>query len=181
MAATAQAAAAQASDTAKHWWGRAKVATGLAEEIDEEAPNSSLLSSFNEATTLSKTQRVYGFGICVGCAICFGFLSTLFVVMPTKFAVLFTFSQMFAIASTFFLTGPWTQLKNMMKKGRGIAALIYFGSMVLVLFCAIKLHSAILTLLAMIVQLGALAFYCASFIPFAQQMMARAIGVEMSF
>lgn len=51
---------------------------------------------------------------------------------------------------------------------RGIAALIYFGSMVLVLFCAIKLHSAILTLLAMIVQLGALAFYCASFIPFAQ-------------
>ena len=36
------------------------------------------------------------------------------------------------------------------------------------LFCAIKLHSAILTLLAMLVQLGALAFYCASFIPFAQ-------------
>ena len=36
------------------------------------------------------------------------------------------------------------------------------------LFCAIKLGSAILTLLAMIVQLAALAFYCASFIPFAQ-------------
>lgn len=56
MAATAQAAATQAGDRAKQWWGRAKVATGLAEEIDEEAPNSSLLSSFNEATTLNKTQ-----------------------------------------------------------------------------------------------------------------------------
>lgn len=31
-------------------------------------------------------QRVYGFLICVGCAAFFGFVSTLFVVMPTKFA-----------------------------------------------------------------------------------------------
>ena len=49
-------------------------------------------------TCIVLAQRVYGFSICAGCAICFGFLSTLFVVMPTKFAVLFTFSQVFAIA-----------------------------------------------------------------------------------
>lgn len=49
-------------------------------------------------TCIVPTQRVYGFSICAGCAVCFGFLSTLFVVMPTKFAVLFTFSQVFAIA-----------------------------------------------------------------------------------
>lgn len=182
MAASAQAAASQAGETAKQWWGKAKVATGLAEPVpEEEAPNSSLLDSFNEATTLNKTQRVYGFAICVGCAICFGFLSTLFIVMPTKFAVLFVFSQLFAIASTFFLTGPWTQLKNMMKKGRAIAAIVYVISMVIVLICAIRLHSAILTLLAMIIQLLALAYYCASFVPFAQQMMQRAVGIETTF
>lgn len=182
MAASAQAAASQAGETAKQWWGKAKVATGLAEPVpDMEAPNSSLLDSINEATTLNKTQRVYGFTICVGCAICFGFLSSLFIVIPTKFAILFVFSQIFAIASTFFLTGPWTQLQNMMKKGRAIAAVIYLATMVLVLICAMKLHSAILTLVAMIVQLMALAYYCASFIPFAQQMMQRAVGIETTF
>lgn len=57
MAASAQAAASQAGETAKQWWGKAKVVTGLAEPVpDIEAPNSSLLDSFNEATTLNKTQ-----------------------------------------------------------------------------------------------------------------------------
>ena len=70
MAATAQAAATQAGDKAKQWWGRAKVATGLAEEIDEEAPNSSLLSSFNEATTLNKTQVNYSSAHCGKPRIC---------------------------------------------------------------------------------------------------------------
>lgn len=57
MSASAQAAASQAGETAKQWWGKAKVATGLAEPVpDVEAPNSSLLDSINEATTLNKTQ-----------------------------------------------------------------------------------------------------------------------------
>lgn len=173
------AAAAAAQDKAQEWWARAKTAVGLEQEVEEEPANASLLDSFNEATTLNKTQRVYGFVICVGCAIFFGFLSTLFVVMPTKFAILFTFANLFAVASTMFLSGPLTHIKKMMEKGRIIATVIYFCSMGMTLYCAIHLHSAILTLFAMIVQLAALAWYCLSYIPYARQLAARMFGVEL--
>jgi hypothetical protein len=173
------ATAATAQDKAKEWWARTKTAVGLQEVVEEEPANASLLDQFSEATTLNKTQRVYGFLICLGCAVFFGFISSLFVVMPTKFAVLFTFANIFAIASTMFLSGPLTHAKKMMEKGRIVATVIYFSSMGLTLFCAIHLHSAILTLLAMIVQLAALAWYCLSYIPYARQLASRMFGVEL--
>ncbi len=45
-----------AADKAKEWWSRAKTAAGLEELEEEEPANTSLLDSFNDATTLNKTQ-----------------------------------------------------------------------------------------------------------------------------
>lgn len=50
------AAATAAQDKAQEWWARAKTAVGLEQEVEEEPANASLLDSFNEATTLNKTQ-----------------------------------------------------------------------------------------------------------------------------
>lgn len=72
--------------------------------------------------------------------------------------------------STFFLMGPRRQLVNMFDSSRFTAALAYFGSMAATLFVAISLQSTILTLILVIVQLGASVWYGSSYIPFAQSL-----------
>ncbi len=55
---------AAASERAQEWWGRAKTAVGLQEEVEEEPSNASLLDSFNDATTLNKTQVLAALNSC---------------------------------------------------------------------------------------------------------------------
>ncbi|KAK9804287.1 hypothetical protein WJX72_005047 [[Myrmecia] bisecta] len=151
------------------YWTKLKEGVGLGQPEPAECLPSSLLHQFDEATTMSRTNRVYGFAICLGVGLFFGFLSSMFFLMPTKFAVLYTFSNVFYIASTMFLMGPCKQLSKMFDQGRIFATAIYLVAMALTLWAAIKLHSLILTLVFVIIQFLALTWYCLSYIPFARE------------
>lgn len=157
-----------------NWWDKVKQNVGL-NTPEEEPQSNSLLQHLDEASTLSRTQRIYGFGICIGLAMLFGLLSSVFFLSPTKFAILYTFSNISAIASTMFLMGPLKQLSKMFDKGRIVATCVYIASLALTLFAALKLHSIILTLVFLIIQLCALLWYCLSYIPFAREMVSRMV------
>ncbi|KAL0048128.1 hypothetical protein WJX82_008342 [Trebouxia sp. C0006] len=156
-------------------WERLKTGLGIGPEpvAEPESLPSQLLHQLDEATTLSKTQRVYGFAICLGLGLLFGFLSSVFFLMPVKFAILYTLANLLFIGSTMFLMGPLAQFKKMFEKGRIIATCLYFGAMFITLWMAIKLHSFPGTILALLVQMGALIWYCMSYIPFARAMATK--------
>lgn len=119
---------------------------------------------------LSKTQRLWGFGICFGIGIFFSFFAIFLLSLAQiiMFAIFFTLGNLLSLASTSFLVGPEKQLKLAFAKERIIATLIYLGTMVGTLLCAFMLHSVILTIICCIVQFGALFWYNLSYIPFAR-------------
>ena len=56
------------------------------------------------------------------------------------------------------------------------AAAIYLITMVLTLVSALVFHSMLLCMLFIVIQFAALVWYCASYIPFAQQMLLKLVG-----
>lgn len=81
------------------WFDRVKQGFGL-ESADPEAPevhNQSLLSQFDEATTLDRTQRVIGFAMCAGIGLLLSFLAPLFVFRPVKFALVYSLGNIMAV------------------------------------------------------------------------------------
>jgi len=95
---------------------------------------------------------------------------------PEKFAVPYTLGNILSIGSTAFLIGPAKQLQNMTNPQRLGATIIYVIAMLLTLIVAFKRISAILCLVLIIVQMGALVWYCASYIPFARQLLSSGVN-----
>mmetsp|Transcript_19132 Transcript_19132/g.45618 ORF Transcript_19132/g.45618 Transcript_19132/m.45618 type:complete len:173 (+) Transcript_19132:313-831(+) len=155
-------------------WKSLSSAFGL--EDQEEQGQSSLLGQLSEASTLSRMQRLYGFGICFGIGLFFSLLSQLFILSPRRFGVCYTFGNILCLGSMMFLMGPWNQVKNMFNKGRWIATLLYLGALVGTLYAAIGLRSTLLTMLFTILQFCALIWYSLSYIPFGQQLLSRLCG-----
>lgn len=60
------------------------------------------------------------------------------------FGLLYSFGSICTILSTMFLVGPLKQMKNMLKKNRVIATVVYVASIALTLFCAIGLEDGLL-------------------------------------
>lgn len=149
-----------------NWWNRIRTNTGF--EAQEDEPQT-LLQQLDEATTLSRMQRIYGFAICLGIGLAFGFLASLFLLLPVKFAILYTVSNIFSIGSTMFLMGPMKQLGKMFDKGRIVATCTYLASLGLTLWAALWLHNIVLTIVFLAVQFCALVWYCLSYIPYARQ------------
>lgn len=143
---------------------------------EEEPEPPTLLQQLDEATTLSRTQRVYGFGGSIALALLFFALASIFWLAPTKFAILYSLANICAIASTLFLMGPMKQLAKMFEKGRIIATVIYIVALGLTLWAALKVKSILLTLIFVIVQFCALIWYCLSYIPFARQIASKMVG-----
>ena len=103
------------------------------------------------------------------------FLSTFFVSgiligRPEKFALLYSFGQFCSLGSSMFLMGPWEQLKSMFNEDRRWATSVYLVSVVLTIVSALKVHSAILVIICIGVQLAALAWYSLSYIPYARDL-----------
>lgn len=155
-------------------WERLKAGLGMNEpEPEPQGFGGQLMHQIDEATTLTKTQRVYGFGISLGVGLLFGLLASVFWLMPTKFAILYTLANVFFLASTAFLMGPMAQLRKMFDKGRVVATLLYFLFMGLTLYFALVVKSLIGTLICLIIQMCALVWYCLSYIPFARAMASK--------
>ena len=68
----------------------------------------------------------------------------------------------------------------MFDKSRLMAAVVYFGAMVMTLVVALKLRSTLLSLVFVIVQLLAAVWYGASFIPFARNLIGGVVGAVIS-
>ncbi|GJN21348.1 hypothetical protein PR202_gb08817 [Eleusine coracana subsp. coracana] len=92
---------------------------------------------------------------------------------PVKFGVTFTLGNLMALGSTAFLIGPKRQLDMMLDSVRIYATALYIASIIIALFCALYVHSKLLTLLAIILEFGALVWYSLSYIPFARSVVSR--------
>ncbi|ONK57785.1 uncharacterized protein A4U43_C09F4070 [Asparagus officinalis] len=156
---------------------RAKMLVGM--EVDEEqqaaeeTSSTSFYDDFNRECTLTTKQRLYGFAICLSAGLACTFLSMLVFLNPIKFGVTFTFGNLLALGSTAFLIGPKRQVTMMLDPVRIYATAIYLASMIISLFCAFYVHNKLLTLLAIILEFGALVWYALSYIPFARSMVSK--------
>eukprot|EP00162_Nutomonas_longa_P003007 comp13667_c0_seq4/m.19139 comp13667_c0_seq4/g.19139 ORF comp13667_c0_seq4/g.19139 comp13667_c0_seq4/m.19139 type:complete len:106 (+) comp13667_c0_seq4:125-442(+) len=91
---------------------------------------------------------------------------------PEKFALTYTLGNILSLGSTAFLVGPVKQLKNMFDPSRAVASVVYVVSLVLTLVAALKMHSAPLSFIMIIIQLCALSWYVLSYIPFGRQIVS---------
>ncbi|RXH74175.1 hypothetical protein DVH24_028896 [Malus domestica] len=149
-------------------------------EVDEEdqasaalQQDSNFMDDFNRNCTLSTKQRLYGFSICLAAGITCTLLSMLVFFHPIKFAITFTLGNLLSLGSTAFLIGPKRQVSMMLDPVRIYATAVYLASIVIALFCALYIHNKLLTLLAILLEFGALIWYSLSYIPFARSMVSK--------
>ncbi|KAB1228204.1 Vesicle transport protein SFT2B [Morella rubra] len=139
----------------------------------EENSSFSFVDDLNRNCTLSTKQRFHGFAICFVAGLTCTLLSMLVFFKPIKFGITFTLGNLLSLGSTAFLIGPKRQVTMMLDPVRIYATAIYLASMIIALFCALYVHSRLLTLLAIILEFGALIWYSLSYIPFARSMVSK--------
>ncbi|MED6196147.1 hypothetical protein PIB30_044647 [Stylosanthes scabra] len=140
---------------------------------DEEQGESLLGEDSGGLCSLSPTQRIYGFAACLIAGLACMLLSMIVFAKPIKFALLFTFGNVLAVGSTAFLLGPAQQLGMMFDTVRVFATTMYVGCVVIALICALWIHSKLLTIIAIIIEIGAHIWYSLSYIPFARRMVSE--------
>ncbi|KAK4523976.1 hypothetical protein GAYE_SCF00G1874 [Galdieria yellowstonensis] len=154
------------------------------EEAQEESTNASSAFGRDWASelSLSRTQRLVGFAMCFVAGAMMLFLSILLLptsaLRPTKFALSFTLGNILVLFSTAFLVGPYRQLQYMFKPVRLLSTCVYLVSLFMAIFFSVskvKLRYP-LVVLSIIFEIGALLWYCASYIPFGQAMISRMVG-----
>ncbi|KAL8477891.1 hypothetical protein ACS0TY_029976 [Phlomoides rotata] len=136
-----------------------KMLVGMEVEDEELQQESSFIDDFNRNCTLSTKQRLYGFAICLSSGITFTLLSMLVFFHPIKFGITFSFGNLLALGSTAFLIGPKRQVTLMLDPVRIYATAIYISSIIIALFCAVYVRNKLLTLLAIVIEFGALIWY----------------------
>ncbi|KAG9307329.1 hypothetical protein G9A89_017157 [Geosiphon pyriformis] len=123
----------------------------------------------DEWFTLTRWQRLTGFGVCLlAAALCFliAFLTIpLLALKPRKFAVTYTMGSLFVLTSFALLHGPMAHLRHILSMQRLPFTFAYLGSMIATLYFAVGLHSYILTIIFSIIQVLALIWYVVSYFP----------------
>ncbi|KAI1297168.1 Protein transport protein SFT2 [Halotydeus destructor] len=119
--------------------------------------------------SLTRTQRIIGFALCVGMGIvCFCFASfyiPFLILKARKFALLFTLGSCFVLLSFSFLWGPWNHMKHLFSKDRLPFTASYLATLTGTLYFAIHLQNTILTCIFAIAQVVALIWYVVSYVP----------------
>lgn len=138
---------------------------------DDEEEETGIVTQISDASTLSWSTRIKGFIICFALGVVMSVLGSCLLFLKNGlviFAVLYSFGNILALASTCFLMGPVNQLKKMFAKTRVIATILVFVMLILTLVCAFAVKSAPLALLCCILQFLAFTWYSLSYIPFAR-------------
>ncbi|KAI8543097.1 hypothetical protein RHMOL_Rhmol08G0191800 [Rhododendron molle] len=135
---------------------KVKILVGM--EVEDELPaedetSFAFLDDFNRNCTLSTKQRLHGFAICLVAGLTCTLLSFLVFFNPIKFGITFTFGNLLSLGSTAFLIGPKRQVTMMVD----------------------PVHNKVLTLLAIMLEFGALIWYSLSYIPFARSMVSKVV------
>ncbi|XP_044483377.1 vesicle transport protein SFT2B isoform X2 [Mangifera indica] len=146
-----------------HAFEKVKMLVGIEVEDEESegaaaSENSSsfaFMDDFNRQCTLSTKQSLLVF------------------FNPIKFGITFTFGNLLSLGSTAFLIGPKRQVTMMLDPVRIYATALYLASIIIALFCALYVHNKLLTLIAIILEFGALIWYSLSYIPFARTMVSK--------
>lgn len=119
---------------------------------------------------LSRMEKMIGFGACLSASIlCFIICIFTFPVLalkPRKFALLWTMGSLLFVVLFGVLQGPYSYVKHLLSPSRVVFTLVFFGLVFLTLYCAGVLKSTVLTILACIVELFAVLYYCISYFPF---------------
>ena len=110
----------------------------------------------------------------------FGVISLLisfsFVMIPMKFAKLFTVGNICILVATMFMRSIKSQVNSLMAdKAKMIAFIVYVFSIIFVLFSALYMKSFFLTLPAIIIEVIALLYYLFSYIPYGQQLLTNCL------
>ncbi|KAI9220100.1 vesicle transport protein, partial [Blastocladiella britannica] len=130
---------------------------------------------------LTRKQRLIGFGSCF----VFGFVLSLLSFLSlslgnvTAYAIVYTLGNLTSLLSTSFLSGfKSQQMKGMFDKKRKIASLVFLVSMILTLVVAFTTKSPGLCLIFALIQFLALFWYSLSYIPFARDVVKKAVGIN---
>ena len=131
--------------------------------------------------TLTWEERLYLFIGCYAAGVALSLSSIFSFPMllagdPAPFAWKYSIGNCIGIASSSFLVGPRAQLEQMASPVRLGATLVYLASILVTVVAALVLEHALLTLVAMVVQFCALAWYSASYIPFGRLCIRRCVG-----
>ncbi|CAB4486785.1 unnamed protein product [Rhizophagus irregularis] len=140
-------------------------------------------SPFDNFFKLTRTQRLYGFGIWYpALAFVLGFVISilatilLFTGPLSGFAVLYTIGNIISLLSTGFLVGFKKQIKTMFAPVRWFASVVFLGALVLTLVVAFVLQNGVLCIILCIIQWMALFWYCASYIPYGRAIIKKVLG-----
>ncbi|KAK8914579.1 hypothetical protein KSP39_PZI024356 [Platanthera zijinensis] len=123
---------------------------------EEEEQEDDYLGESGGSLSLSPLQKLYAFALCFVAGVTFMLLSLIVFARPIKFAVLFSLGNLLAVGSTAFLIGPVQQTRMMLDPVRVYATAVYITTVILALVCAILIHSKVLTLIAMVIEICAL-------------------------
>jgi hypothetical protein len=88
---------------------------------------------------------------------------------------MFAVGNIISITSTCFLSGPWSHIKSMFDQKRWIATTIYLASIIATIVVAIKVPKIGFVILCMLIQLCAMIWYTASYIPFGSDMIKNCL------
>lgn len=157
-------------------WDGMRNRLGLDDDLEMEEEERSLLEQWNEATTLTRTQRLLGFVVCFGMGMLLSLLAPAYIMRPVKLATTLTLGNMLSIGSMMFLVGPTKQCQTMFDEKRRLSTIAYVTSLFLTLFVAFAIRSMILALLCIICQYVALGWYSLSYIPYGQYTVLRFLG-----
>ena len=95
---------------------------------------------------------------------------------PPRFCVLYTFGNILAICSSFFLWGPCSQTRNMLKYKRLLWTFMYIFFLVMTLVAAFQGWNVLLVLFFAFCQFIASVLYFLSYIPYSRQMMTNCLS-----
>lgn len=85
---------------------------------------------------------------------------------PTKFAVLWLMGSLLFVVSFGVLQGPRAYFKHLTSKDRILFTTVFFGSVLLTMYCAAVRKSVVLTIGASAVEIIAVMYYIFSYFPF---------------
>eukprot|EP01105_Mastigella_eilhardi_P025165 TRINITY_DN6754_c0_g1_i1.p1 TRINITY_DN6754_c0_g1~~TRINITY_DN6754_c0_g1_i1.p1 ORF type:complete len:193 (-),score=53.64 TRINITY_DN6754_c0_g1_i1:48-584(-) len=127
--------------------------------------------------TLTYSQRLWGAAISAVAGILLILLGAAFLLLfsPIGFALPYTLGNICLLTSTFFIMGPWNQLKKMCEPNRIVASVVFFLAIAFTLFSALYVGSSLLVILALFVQVCALVWYILSYIPGAPDCVKRTV------
>ncbi|KAL7714213.1 Vesicle transport protein [Entamoeba marina] len=105
-------------------------------------------------------------------------MSFTFVLLPMKFAKLFTVGNLLILLSTFFIRSITSQIKSLINDiPKAIAFIVYLLSIILTLVAALYFKSILLTLPCIVIEIVALIWYLFSYIPYGNSMLSGLIGM----